>query len=311
MNYLMLRGSYPTDRENPAEILYSSLESETDMYTHLWNAVLDEKDRGTVLYYGHNYHAQYHPNFDVRMVKDLADYKTADIPHVIFCRGNCPEYNKVLNRWPCAKRVYYGAGRHYVPPSRNYDMVLVDSEEQKRKIEKGMHIRTALFCKPSAPHFRLIDCEKQYDCCFVAIHPKDPRKQVQWVYETVPKGMTILQIGNPPKRHPKNVHVVKARSEMMPKLMAMCRVGILPSTEDDSGPRVVPEFIACGLPVVASVEVRLWDDMYHPIRAPRLYFWDTVKQVIKDHLDEKAREATPITVRTAAIRLRWAMEELK
>lgn len=305
MNFLMLRGEFPRDRKNPGEILYDSLDRETDMYTHLWANVIGAGDRGIVLYFGHKYHARYSSWFDVRCVSRLEDYGTPDVPDVIFARGACPEYKAILGRWPMALRVYYGAGRHFVPPNRNYDLVLVDSEQQSRKVTKGMHIRTGLFLKPAAPHFRVVTCEKRYDACLVAVHPRDQRKRVEWVYRTAPLDITVLQIGERRGKVPKNVTVVHAKREDMPTLMCQCRVGIVPSTEDDSGPRVVPEFIACGLPVVTSTDVHLYDDAYRPIRAPLDGFWRAVRGAIGG-----PPGVQPIGCEAAGRRLRQQIEEI-
>jgi glycosyltransferase involved in cell wall biosynthesis len=279
MNFLMLRGEYPKDRKDPTEILYDSLERETDMYTHLWYRVLGQGDRGTVLYFGHDYHATYAPNFDVRFQRHLKDFGTPDVPDVIFCRGALEEYRVLLERWPMALRVYYGAGKHFVPSNRAWDLVMVDSEAQQRKVRKGMGLRVELFLKPAAPHFRKLDCPKDYDICFVAVHPHDSRKRVEWVYDTVPKDLRVLQIGDKTGRPPGNVKIVHAEREDMPTLMNRCKVGIVPSTAQDSGPRVVPEFTACGLPVVASTDVHL-NPAYRVATADLHLFWDVVRQAL-------------------------------
>jgi hypothetical protein len=301
----MLRGEYPKDREDPTEILYDSLRAETDMYTHLWYNALESWDYGTVLYFGHKRRRQYEPNFEVQFVKSLGDYATPHVPDVIFCRGNLEEYKPVLERWPMARRIYYGAGRHFVPPNRNYDLVLVDSEQQMRKVSKGMGINVQLFLKPAAPHFKMVDSEKNFDTCLVAVHPRDPRKRVHWVYDTVLKDLQVLQIGNLEGKPPKNVRIVRAESREMPGLMAQCCVGIVPSTGEDSGPRVVPEFVACGLPVIASTDVHLYDDAYKPVRASLGDFWDTVKRIIKEPPEVPLQ---PVTCKAAGRRLRLQIE---
>jgi len=279
MNFLMLRGEYPRDRKDPTEILYDSLQAETDMYTHLWYRVLTPIDHGTVLYYGHDYHADYAHNFDVRFQKHLRDYRTAHVPDVIFCRGDKEEYRALLKRWPMALRVYYGAGKSYMPSTRDWDLVLVDSERQAHNIKKATKMKVELFLKPAAPHFQRVDAEKKYDVCLVAIHPRDPRKRVAWAHSTMPRGLKALQLGNEDRNAPHSFKVVNAKREAMPAMMSQCRVGILPSSSDDSGPRVVPEFAACGVPVVASDDVNL-NPAYCVPQVRLGQFWDTVKKAL-------------------------------
>ena len=48
----------------------------------------------------------------------------------------------------------------------------------------------------------------------------------------------------------------------LPKLVSSCRVGVCCSTNYDSCPRVIPEYLACGLPVVATSNINFWHSKY-------------------------------------------------
>jgi len=102
---------------------------------------------------------------------------------------------------------------------------------------------------------------------------------VGWVWDTVPKDLSVLQLGNPlkGKRPPKNVKVKHVSRESMPKAMSKCHVGIAPYNRDDSCPRVVSEFLACGLPVVARDSLQIWGYKYPVILADKAHFWDQVR----------------------------------
>ena len=277
----MLRGFYPKDRKDPSEILYDTLEQETDMWTHLANAIRRPQDTCTVLYGGKNRYRRYSDALDVVFRKNLTDYDGPK-PDFIFARGGFEEYTQFLNKFPRSIRVYYGAGKRYMPQHGKWNMVFVDSPQQREKIaRKTPHQNVQLLWKPAAPHYRIITNTKQeYDVCFVAVHPKDKRKRVQWVYDTCPRDISILQLGESPGKHPPNVTRKSHPREAVPLAMNSCRVGIAPYTSEDSGPRVIPEMNACGLRVIISEELPIWDIMYNTTRCSDDEFWDTVKYSI-------------------------------
>ncbi len=177
--------------------------------------------------------------------------KKPDINHKkithVFARGGHPEYIPILKKCKKAFKIYYGAGARAIPKDGiKYDLVLCDSERQAKKIQKK-GFKSAVFFKPAANHFKPMDIKKKYDVGFVAAIPEDKRKKVKWVYKTVPKHLKVLQLGQKPKKLkvPKNVTVKKVKSDKMPKLINQCRTIICPYTEDDSGPRVISEALAC------------------------------------------------------------------
>lgn len=274
----MLRGFYPTDRRNPSEILYDSLERETDMWTHLANAIRRPQDTCTVLYAGKKHHRRYSDSLDVMFVNDIKDYKGPK-PQFIFARGGFDEWYDFVNIHSSALRVYYGAGKRLVPSRGRWNMVFVDGPHQRDLVkEEKPYQNTQLFWKPAPPHFKHIPgIKQQYDVCYVAVHPKDKRKRLHWVYDTCPKDLKILQLGEDPGHHPKNVTHMNLTREEMPLAINACRIGIAPYTSDDSGPRIVPEMNACGLRVVLSETVPIWDVMYNTTRSSDEEFWGVVR----------------------------------
>jgi len=285
MNILFLRGLFPKDRENPKEILYDSIEAETDYYTELAYAITGPDDRCTVLYGGYKRTVKYAENFEVKFVKRLKDYEPSVKPDLIIARGGFPEYLPILKKYHWATKVYYGAGKRFIPEASflDYDVVLVDSQRQKDALHNLYpHMNAQLWFKGPSHIFRPVDVEKKYDVCFVAIHPKDTRKRVNWVWDTVPRDISVLQLGNPMKgrKPPKNVTIKHVSREKMPKAMSKCCIGIAPYNKDDSCPRVVPEFLACGLPVVARDSLQIWNDKYGISLMPKDKFWKVAMAVL-------------------------------
>ena len=285
MNYLMLRGLYPKDRKHPDEIFHDSIQQENDVWTELLYAMMGSADTGTVAYLnGPDRERQYGERF--RVVCGKFDHNTP--VHFIIARGGFKEYNPVLAAHPHAVKVYYGAGVRYIPAKTDftYDMILVDCEEQRKAVLKVYPFANVqLMVKPASHIFHPVEIRKQYDFCFVAIHPSDPRKNVRWVYETVPRSATVLQLGNAPTfKVPPNVTVKHIAREKMPKAMSKCRVGICPYTADDSCPRVVPEFMACGLPVVALKDVSINKQLYLMHTAKKEGFWEAAAAAMHQDL---------------------------
>jgi hypothetical protein len=178
-------------------------------------------------------------------------YKGQKVPknvsHV-FARGGFDFYLPILKKLKSAYIIRYGAGKRLMPEKGiKYNLILVDSEKQKKKVlKKFPKANVQIFFKPAANHFKPMDIPKKYDVGFVAAIPEDRRKQVTWVYKTLPKGLKVLQIGHRPKfKVPKNVTVKHVKSNKMPKLINQCRTIICPYTEDDSGPRIISEAMAC------------------------------------------------------------------
>ena len=218
-NWLFLRGALDGNNKY-------NLKHDTDMWNSLFWGLSDK--RGYVWYKG----------------KQTPE----NVTH-IFARGGFDYYLPVLKRYPSAYKIRYGAGpRLYPEKGIDYDLVLVDSESQKKKVQKKFpRQRVETFFKPAGNHFKPMDIEKKYDVGYVAAIPEDARKRCKWVYKTLPKDLKMLQLGQTPKKLkvPKNVKLKHCRSDKMPKYINQCRTIICPYTEDDSGPRIISEAMAC------------------------------------------------------------------
>jgi len=300
MNFLMLRGQVPQDRD-PQEIVFDSLNEVDDMWTQLFCALLGDNDHGELWYWGGTREKKFTKNFVERWVPSFATYQSKFVPDVIFCRGGFQEYHSVLKQFPFAVKIYYGAGRRFLPQPgfKDYDIILQDSPEQVKLCKQAFpHVLTTLFIKPAADNifFPHTEIKKDYDVCFPA-NGAQSFKGHEFVYNTVPKDLKLLNLGNNPRnyRYPSNVTSYRVLRPEMAKNIAKCKVGIVAVQSDiDSCPRVIPEMLACGVPIVVLEKVRFWRDKYiegitssrHPFATGELtdkkHFWDIVRIVLNN-----------------------------
>lgn len=302
MNFLMLRGQVPQDR-NPQEIVFDKLEEIDDVWTHLFYSMISEIDQSELWYWGGTREKKFAYNFIERWVTSFETYKSGFIPDVIFCRGGFQEYHSILKRFPKAIKIYYGAGRRFLPQPGffDYDIILQDSPEQLKICrQEFLNALVTLFIKPAADNifYPMLEVKKEYDVCFPA-NGAQPFKGHEFVYNTVPEDLKLLNLGNNPRnyRYPENVTSYRVLRSQMAENIAKCKVGIVAAqSQIDSCPRVIPEMLACGIPIVVLEDIRFWKEEYmisaadSSIReatgelANREGFWNTVK-VVLDHLD--------------------------
>ncbi len=302
MNFLMLRGQVPQDRDS-LEIVFDKIEDCDDVWTQLFFAMVQAGDHdGQLWYWGGSRSKMYTSNFAEKWIPDFETYANRlepdFIPDLIFCRGGFKEYHAVLKRFPEAIKIYYGAGNRFMPQPgfSDYDIILQDSPEQVEECKKKYpNALVTLFVKPAAENiFFPISKKKEYDVCFPA-NGAQPFKGHDFVYSTVPKDISVLNLGNPSRvPHPKNVTSYRVLRSEMAGHIAKCKAGIVVVQGSiDSCPRVIPEMIACGIPIVAMDNVRFWKDKYMEgivsSRSPcstgeiayRWNFWDVVRSVLE------------------------------
>jgi len=300
MNFLMLRGQVPRDR-NSDEIVFDKLKDVDDMWTMLFYNMLSPEDVGELWYWGGKREKKFADNFTERWVKNFRTYRTNSVPDVIFCRGGFSEYHVVLNRYPNAIKIYYGAGRRFLPQKgfHDYDIILQDSKEQKDIcMERFPKALTSLFKKPAADNiFYPHKTKKRFDICFPA-NGAQTFKGHDFVYSTVPKDLKVLNLGNNSNvKKPKNVISRRVLRTEMAKHISMCKMGIVAVRGNiDSCPRVIPEMLACNIPIVVLDQVRFWKKIYMesltssrtPMSTGELVnkdnFWGVVRFVL-DNLD--------------------------
>ena len=197
----------------------------------------------------------------------------------VFARGGFDYYSPMLRDCKDAYKVRYGAGCRFMPePDIDYQLILVDTEHQKRAVlshypKANVH----LLIKPAAVHFKPIECEKEYDVCYIANHQQARIKGVKWVYDTVPRDLKVLQLGyiDDCITPPPNIARKRVDRIDMPKWISKCKIGIVPYDSIDSCPRVIPEMSACGLPVICLDTVNI-GHFYKFLRTKKSSFWEEV-----------------------------------
>jgi len=284
MKIALLRGK----ADRPNYVAFDNIEDDDDMWTQLLYAMCGKEHEGVVYYWGGDRKAQYKPNFIVRWKSRLDNIDPSDAPDVIIARGGFEEYDKYLEARPRAIKIYYGAGKRFMPCQdfRKYDAILADSDWQKRRTERHYPLTIVWpMVKPAAENvFKPVEVARTHDVLFSAIHPGDDRKQVEWVYDTCPKKIRVLQVGETPKHKPPNVTVRMVPKAYMPRMICKCALTIAPYTHDDSAPRIIPESWACGRSVVAPPDLSVWWGQYQGFSgiqsAGRKDFWDVVRRAM-------------------------------
>ncbi len=276
MKMLMLRGQVPTDR-NPKEIIYKTRESADDVWILLADAMTGKRDTTKVLYWRGDRTFFWGDNFTITWTPSFKKYRHRLIPDVIFFRGGFKEYNKIYNLFPECLKIYYGAGVRTVP-DRFYDIVLVDdTRDVPRVIDKHPASRVEVWAKPAAdPIFFPHDVKNEFDVCYIANGGQAEIKRIPWVYKTVPSDLKVLHLGIKSKfKPPKNVTCKRVLRTEMAREISRCKVGIVPYSSYDSGPRVIPEMLACNVPVVTAKSTRSYEYEWS-FKSPIKGIWNMV-----------------------------------
>ena len=273
MRLAFLRGSVPPKNEHPEKLLYDKIENCEDNWTQLFYALCQELSAsGELVYSKGNRNFTMGPSVMERWVPDIEKYRPKREPDIIMARGGFPYYDSFLKKYPNAKKIYYGAGVRYYPQSKfkNYDLFLVDSPSQYQDIKnKGKNVEYII--KPAATMFKPYDAPKEYDVCFMANATQAALKRHAFFIETFANsGLKILSLGNTDKKF---INMAKNHNvditwggwslrKHLPEQISKCKVGVVCCTKYDSGPRVIAEQLACGVPLVVTDGINFWNDKY-------------------------------------------------
>jgi len=272
---LMLRAEVPPDKER---ITFSSLEECDDMWTHLFCKLCEEMNMdGEIWHYnGGPRKVRYTNKVIERWIPNLKAKIDSYSFDFVFARGGFSEYIpviKVLDSQKCFK-MYYGAGKRFFPIPRNsYNLVLVDSKEQKRLIKQHLpNQKVSLFIKPAAENiFNPVKVKKKYDVC-VSFQLASYTKRFPLIIDSVKEGnLSTLIIGDVKEDLQKEVKKTysnkitfagRRKRKELPKLYSECKVGLATHSSLESCPRVIPEFLACDLPIVVTNDTLFWKEKY-------------------------------------------------
>lgn len=327
MNIIFLRGSVPPKNEHPEKLLYDDIEDCSDVWSQLFYYLTRNFSAKAELLYQNKINIEtsfvVSDFFTERRVPKLKRYAPDFIPDLIVCRGGFDYYEPFIKKYPKAKQVYYGAGVRYYPEGYNkYDLFLVDSPKQKKKIDKKGH-RAELFIKPAAMLFEPKDTEKQYDICFIANGTQRGIKRHELFLKSFAGSKyKILNLGNISKKIVKLAQQLAVNitwgdwslRKYLPPKISQCKVGVCCSTNYDSCPRVIPEYLACGLPVVATKNINFWHDKYITPETGLLVEEDGlkkgVKKILRCHYDVRPYYDNYLNMEEASEHLHGLIEEI-
>jgi glycosyltransferase involved in cell wall biosynthesis len=290
---LFLRGQVPRDRD-PRQIMFDSLDECDDVWTQL-AARMALGGRGEVWYWGGRREVEYRDGFVERWLPDLGDAGRDFDPDIIFARGGFREYDAVLRRHPRAFKVYYGAGLRFVPTGfTGYDLILVDSPEQLAAAKDRLPgVASSMLIKPAAENvFRPRPGPKDYDVIFVGNEMGTGRKGHGFVLPGLPAGLRMVQVGIASKEmraaYPRVLFTGWIPRRDIPELYGRAKAAICCcAAAYDSCPRVIPEALACGCPILVLDGVRLWKDKYITgetgLVAPRGSFFERLSWLVENH----------------------------
>lgn len=288
MKLLFLRGRVPQDRPKK-EIMWNSLHENPDLWE---NIACGTAETVEILYWGGDRHVKYEEDKWIKWVKSFKNYRPDFEPDVIFARGGFEEYHSILRKFPNSVQIYYGAGARFLPLKgyTKFDITLQDSPERFAKATQAFpKINHVHWVKPAVDHFFSPQPgKKEYDIAYVANGTQARIKRIPWVYKTAPSDLKVLHLGlKSPYTPPPNIKCRRVVKEQMAKWLSKCHIGIIPYKEIDSAPRVVPEMLACGLPVLALKGCHLNPRTFYAQGEcfgriqDKNTFWDTAKGMLK------------------------------
>ena len=275
MRLLFLRGKVPYEFK-PERLDWSPNDMAgtcEDMWTILAQRMSALLGSGELWYYGARNDSKIkYGSFTDRRLRNMLSVPMP-CPDVIIARGGFAAYDQVLNKFSKAVKVYYGAGPRFYPQNNmysNYDFILVDTQKQADTVSKlsadGRIAGTPILLpKPAAPMFKPVRCEKKYDICF-STHPVVNKGHNELIKAIGGSGLRVLCMGldttdmrAKAKSNNADVRFVGfRRRKHLSKLYSSCRVGVvMVDRSRGSCPRVIPEFLACNVPIVCTDNVNV------------------------------------------------------
>ncbi|NQU09278.1 glycosyltransferase [bacterium] len=241
-----------------------------DMWTHLFAEIVRQTDGvGQIWRLGLRQGSRTAYRGDLI---ELRDHDPAGLttfaPDVIFNRGGYGKYVEVLKACPDAAKIYYGAGQRWCPRDGiAYDLILVDSPAQQAEAAAAFRDSVVeILHKPAAPCFTpaMAAGYKIYDVVFICAAPRK-FKGADWLAKRLPAGARVLRIG-PADESFNQAHdagkldvefVGPLARRQIPAWACLGRIGVVCDDGTcDSGPRVLTELIAMGIPVLVRSCVR-------------------------------------------------------
>lgn len=305
MNFLYLRGAIP---ENILiEDVAPEIESDnTDVYVNLWSEISEIVGGTHIILYHKNriediktirYKRTQLVFIDLNNTAMLISFiNDCDSFDFIFIRAALPIYTEIINHYKRSKKIYYGAGTDFDFEKKIMfypEYILVDSDRQSGQAKIRWPLSTPIkFIKPAARCFRFdSSIKKNYDVCFIGNYRHHAIKGFKLIYNSYDWTVNILHIGDMMDNRQYEitselksvVRQVSAKRCEMWELINSCKCGIVPYFNKlDSCPRVIPEMLACGLPLIIADTIPIFRDKYPAIYTSKNDIYNVTNRFVHD-----------------------------
>lgn len=267
------------------------------MWTQLARSITGD-GYGEVWYWNGKRHVCYDKHFHERWLPSFKKTNPSFEPDVIFARGGFPEYDPILRQNTKAFKIYYGAGKRFMPQTKftDFNLILFDTSKQQQAAKRAFpKSRVEMFIKPAADNvFKPISIEKQYDIIFVGNEPKKGGfKGHDFAFSNIPHHYKVLCVGMVSKQLRKKFPHIEftgwiPRKEI-PLKYAISKIAVVAADGRDSCPRVIPESLACNCPLLVLDGVDFWHEKYITPQTGRLTtrksFTEDVIQMLDDYFN--------------------------
>lgn len=200
-------------------------------------------------------------------VRLVSDFNTArlDPESLLFVRGDKKRYLKFLQSTTPKRCLFYGASTRGIPRySTRYHGILVDDPHQVSGVKRYYpQAYIGIFLKTAIPEtFVPLPGEpKEYDICIVGSMNVGPKNfhSLAGLAQALPE-MRFVVCGHVDQE---TIDILGGRSDQITRtgylpseqlnvMLNRSRLGLLSSDHTDASPRVILEFMAAGLPILAN-----------------------------------------------------------
>jgi len=271
---LLLRQEVPIDKER---ITFNSMHEIDDMWIWFFYYIhnrLNFEHSEIWMWNGEYRVTEYRNDFVEKWYKEFPT-KNLDFDFV-FSRGGFSQYISVMQACSNAFKVYYGAvfKKRFNPEANGdttkYDLILADSQKQYDElVNSGYNVHK--FLKPACENvFLPLKREKKYDVVFIANARQKKFKGHEWFFNKMKDtGFKILWIGNVDGdliSLTRKLGLDIRYTGWIPRkdisdLACHAKVGVCCS-EGDSCPRIIPEMLCMGIPIIIreTEHLHIWND---------------------------------------------------
>ena len=291
MKLLFLRGQVPSDRDY-RQIVFDSLDQHDDVWVQLaYQLVKLTGGSGEVWYEKGERVTRYNDQLLERWTPRWETTECSFKPDVVFARGGFKIMRREALRHPGAYKIHYGAGQRVVPDAGQvWDLVLVDTLKQLNTArQRGYNAQ--LFIKPAADNVfhPSPPVSKKYDVVYVANWNPNANKGHRFLLPAL-HAHRVAHVGYSRRgwgaKFPRTDFLGWVPRHRLPEIYAQAKLAVIMTIGKDSCPRVIPEALACGCPILVFCNTRIWHEKYVTARTGALFtkesFPELLNTVLRD-----------------------------